>query len=98
MIHVTFVASFLSPPSSIHQMQAVRISMVSRVAADGRHYSHRQISQASGFQTFIFFSYVNHMPQKFPIKPRGRSFFSSFPLEKVSIRQGKAKQTFNGEL
>lgn len=36
MIHVTFVASFLSLPSSIHQMQAVRISMVSRVAADGR--------------------------------------------------------------
>lgn len=28
-----------SPPSSIHQMQAVIISVVSRVAADGRHYS-----------------------------------------------------------
>lgn len=41
MIHVTFVAFFLSlsPPPSIHQMRAVRISMVSRVDADGRHYS-----------------------------------------------------------
>lgn len=88
----------LSPLLSIHQMRAARISMVSRVAADGRHYSRRQISQPSGFQTFIFFRYVNHMPQKFSIKPQGRSFFSSFPSEKVSIRQGKAKQTFNGEL
>lgn len=85
MIHVTFVASIFSP-LPIHQMRAVRISMVSRAAADVRHNSHRHIPQSSEFQTFIFFRYANQMPQTFPIKPRGRSFFSSFSLRKKTFK------------
>lgn len=51
---------------------------------DTIHTARFQSNESSEFRTFIFFNYVNHMPQIFPIKSWGRAFF--FSLGEFSMR------------
>lgn len=51
---------------------------------DTIHTARFQSNESSEFRTFIFFNYVNHMPQIFPIKSWGRALF--FSLGEFSMR------------
>lgn len=64
---------------------------------DSIHIARFQSIKSSEFRTFIFFNYVNHMPQIFPIKSRGRAFFlaSQQIFNETPKRSRQRKQYFN---
>lgn len=64
---------------------------------DAIHIARFQSIKSSEFRTFIFFNYVNHMPQIFPIKSRGRAFFFSSQqiFNETPKRSRPRKQYFN---